>query len=686
MSHPSQNSEVDAADNGNDDDSSKGRESSRQTSRRSRSGSPHVTDSSISLYKTEPCQSFSETGYCRYGLKCRFAHGQADIRPLARHKKYKTERCKTYAKSGFCPYGARCRFVHEESERETSRTASPAPHGVESSPFLAPTNASGPSPALSPYTAPSAASPALPPAAAQASIPASPAPRRESVTESLPVHNVLPPPQVVAHHVPVRRPGSPALTPIGTPVNKPTVGDMRPFDAFHSMSLSTGQDETRSLRSYAFRGSHVLRPSDGESLFSDFGGPGPVGPRSLSVPADHRSSSMLGYVGGVQDSSPLHPPDLTRGLSLSVGHHPLDPPKEDPPNLAIPSSILDSMTNKPLPLNTSYGDSKDDYIRPTPRNAVNRSRSFDTSDNYNCRNWSHSQEEELASCSSILSHLELHNDSQPLSPSTVEPPEARFKQLPPLYPKRQSFCYDDIATLPTTTTSLAGVDGRYDPRPKTPDLKQAANMNSMSSIPLKSSPPYKPHGSPQVQGSPMKLASTPPPHGRASRARVSTSSSPSQPRSPLVVHHLNSEPGQFESLGRSKTDPRAPSAKKDVRLSAFAAPFSNPGSPASAPSSRASPSVGFPARSLFTSTSSNTPRFDPSPIVMHLTPDYSLEADSESTVLSLLSSATTAPSTTSNPSPSGRNSPALSPFPLPFFPKSPKYPSQQKRGNLRKPE
>ena len=32
------------------------------------------------------------TGYCRYGLKCRFAHGMADLRVVQRHKKYKTEK------------------------------------------------------------------------------------------------------------------------------------------------------------------------------------------------------------------------------------------------------------------------------------------------------------------------------------------------------------------------------------------------------------------------------------------------------------------------------------------------------------------------------------------------------------------------------------------------------------------
>lgn len=47
-----------------------------------------------SLYKTELCRSFEETRHCRYGSKCQFAHGEDEIRQLARHPRYKTEVCK----------------------------------------------------------------------------------------------------------------------------------------------------------------------------------------------------------------------------------------------------------------------------------------------------------------------------------------------------------------------------------------------------------------------------------------------------------------------------------------------------------------------------------------------------------------------------------------------------------------
>jgi len=43
------------------------------------------------LYKTEFCQSWMETGICRYGNKCQFAHGKEELRPVIRHPKYKTE-------------------------------------------------------------------------------------------------------------------------------------------------------------------------------------------------------------------------------------------------------------------------------------------------------------------------------------------------------------------------------------------------------------------------------------------------------------------------------------------------------------------------------------------------------------------------------------------------------------------
>ncbi|KAM9319126.1 uncharacterized protein KZ484_023424 [Pholidichthys leucotaenia] len=65
-------------------------------------------------YKTELCRGFQETGSCKYGSKCQFAHGEAELRELYRHPKYKTEPCRTFYNFGYCPYGSRCHFIHEE--------------------------------------------------------------------------------------------------------------------------------------------------------------------------------------------------------------------------------------------------------------------------------------------------------------------------------------------------------------------------------------------------------------------------------------------------------------------------------------------------------------------------------------------------------------------------------------------
>lgn len=73
-------------------------------------------------YKTELCRPFDETGECKYGEKCQFAHGAHELRQLPRHPKYKTELCRTFHTTGFCPYGPRCHFIHKE-EQSGSRVA-----------------------------------------------------------------------------------------------------------------------------------------------------------------------------------------------------------------------------------------------------------------------------------------------------------------------------------------------------------------------------------------------------------------------------------------------------------------------------------------------------------------------------------------------------------------------------------
>ncbi len=93
----------------------------------SSSSSTSSVSSSSSRYKTELCRSFTESGTCKYGGKCQFAHGTEELRDLNRHPKYKTEPCRTFHTIGFCPYGIRCHFVHnneEEKKHSFSRSSS----------------------------------------------------------------------------------------------------------------------------------------------------------------------------------------------------------------------------------------------------------------------------------------------------------------------------------------------------------------------------------------------------------------------------------------------------------------------------------------------------------------------------------------------------------------------------------
>ncbi|KAG6897911.1 hypothetical protein C0992_009063 [Termitomyces sp. T32_za158] len=75
---------------------------------------PSANNRKLGLYKTELCRSWEEKGTCRYGTKCQFAHGEDELRKVARHPKYKTEICRTFWVSGTCPYGKRCCFIHTE--------------------------------------------------------------------------------------------------------------------------------------------------------------------------------------------------------------------------------------------------------------------------------------------------------------------------------------------------------------------------------------------------------------------------------------------------------------------------------------------------------------------------------------------------------------------------------------------
>ncbi|CAL8236997.1 unnamed protein product [Arctogadus glacialis] len=68
-----------------------------------------------SKVKSELCKNYIMQGQCRYGSKCKFAHGHLELRQNHRvNHKYKTKRCRAYFMEGYCLYGERCNFQHEE--------------------------------------------------------------------------------------------------------------------------------------------------------------------------------------------------------------------------------------------------------------------------------------------------------------------------------------------------------------------------------------------------------------------------------------------------------------------------------------------------------------------------------------------------------------------------------------------
>ncbi|KAJ1560236.1 hypothetical protein HK405_007792 [Cladochytrium tenue] len=79
------------------------------------------------LHKTELCRSWEETGTCRYGAKCQFAHSEEELRSVKRHPKWRTKPCKTFWTEGTCPYGKRCGFIHMSAELSITPIASDSP-------------------------------------------------------------------------------------------------------------------------------------------------------------------------------------------------------------------------------------------------------------------------------------------------------------------------------------------------------------------------------------------------------------------------------------------------------------------------------------------------------------------------------------------------------------------------------
>jgi hypothetical protein len=66
-------------------------------------------------YKTELCKTWTESGFCAYGNKCRFAHGRQELfDKVINCKKYKQKECMSFFRNKYCCYGSRCHFRHEE--------------------------------------------------------------------------------------------------------------------------------------------------------------------------------------------------------------------------------------------------------------------------------------------------------------------------------------------------------------------------------------------------------------------------------------------------------------------------------------------------------------------------------------------------------------------------------------------
>lgn len=78
--------------------------------------SPSPKKSKAGNYKTEMCRSLQETGCCKYGAHCQFAHSSEELRTVSRHPLYRTKLCKEFWSNGVCPYGKRCGFIHEQPQ------------------------------------------------------------------------------------------------------------------------------------------------------------------------------------------------------------------------------------------------------------------------------------------------------------------------------------------------------------------------------------------------------------------------------------------------------------------------------------------------------------------------------------------------------------------------------------------
>jgi hypothetical protein len=72
----------------------------------------HSNKKTNTLYKTEMCRNWDESGECRYGRSCQFAHGSSELRTVKRHGQWKTKTCLAWVNGG-CTYGSRCCYARK---------------------------------------------------------------------------------------------------------------------------------------------------------------------------------------------------------------------------------------------------------------------------------------------------------------------------------------------------------------------------------------------------------------------------------------------------------------------------------------------------------------------------------------------------------------------------------------------
>lgn len=73
-------------------------------------------------YKTVLCKNW-EAGFCEFGDKCVFAHGQNELRDRSNFVNYKSEKCKKFYGKGYCTYGPKCQFKHREKASKINASA-----------------------------------------------------------------------------------------------------------------------------------------------------------------------------------------------------------------------------------------------------------------------------------------------------------------------------------------------------------------------------------------------------------------------------------------------------------------------------------------------------------------------------------------------------------------------------------